>query len=66
MPLSGLNLTNYDAAILGGTNLPAITPNDPENSGIITKLRSGDHPAVLTDEDLAGLEAWIKAGAPRE
>jgi formate dehydrogenase gamma subunit len=65
-PLSGLNLTAYDTALLGGTDLPAIVPNDPENSGIIIQHRDGDHPVMVTDEELARLEAWIAAGAPRE
>lgn len=65
-PLAGLNLTSYDTAIIGGTTLPAITPRDPDNSGIITKHRDSSHPVTLTEDELERLAAWIAAGAPRE
>lgn len=65
-PLAGLDLTTYDSATLGGSDLPAIVPNDPENSGIIMQHRDGDHPVVVTDDELDRLVAWISAGAPRE
>lgn len=65
IPLSGLDLTNYDEALLGGSDLPAITPNDPENSGVIQRHIDGDHPATMTSDELERLSAWISAGAPR-
>lgn len=65
-PLAGLNLSTYDSAMLGGSNLPAIVPNDPDNSGIIVQHRNGDHPVVVTEEELEQLVAWISAGARQQ
>ena len=65
VPLSGLDLTNYELAMLGGTDMPAITPNQPENSGVIQRHINGDHPATMTRDELDKLSGWILAGAPR-
>jgi cytochrome b subunit of formate dehydrogenase len=65
VPLSQLNLTTYDQTLLGGTSMPAVVPNDPDNSGIIIELRDQEHAVAVADEDLAKLTAWIAAGAPR-
>ncbi|MBZ0291647.1 MAG: cytochrome b/b6 domain-containing protein [Anaerolineae bacterium] len=65
IPLSGLDLTTYDTALLGGTSLAAIIPNDPENSGVILKFTNGDHPVLMTNDELERLSAWISAGAPQ-
>lgn len=65
VPLSGLDLTSYDKAMLGGSDMPAITPNQPENSGVIQRHVRGDHPATMTSEELEKLTDWILAGAPR-
>lgn len=66
VPISQLDLTSYDTAMLGGTSTPAIVPNDAENSGIIIQHRDGDHAVALTTEELEKLSAWINAGAPQE
>lgn len=65
VPLSGLDLTDYDRALLGGSSIPAIVPNDPDNSGVILRHINGDHPVLLTADELDRLRAWISAGAPR-
>lgn len=65
VPLAGLDLTNYDSAMLGGSDMPAITPRQPENSGIIQRHIHGDHPATMTSEELDKLTDWVLAGAPR-
>lgn len=65
IPLSGLDLTDYDKALLGGSTVPAIVPNDPDNSGVIQQHLTGDHPALVTPDELERLSAWIAAGAPR-
>ena len=66
IPLSQLDLTSYEAALLGGTSTAAIVPNDPDNSGIISVHRDGDHAVALTGSDLEKLIAWIADGAPQE
>ena len=65
VPLSGLNLTSYESAMLGGSEVPAIVPNNPDGSGIIQRHIHGDHPAVMTSEEFDRVYAWIAAGAPR-
>lgn len=64
-PLSKLNLSSYDTALLGGSSVPAIVPNDPENSGLIIEQEAGDHPVTLSAAELETLSAWIASGAPR-
>lgn len=65
IPISGLDLTSYDSAILGGSTQAAIVPNDPDNSGVILQHIDGDHPVLVTDDELERLSAWIASGAPR-
>jgi cytochrome b subunit of formate dehydrogenase len=65
VPLAGLDLTSYETAVLGGSDMPAITPNQPENSGVIQRHLNGNHPATMTREELEKLSNWILAGAPR-
>jgi len=64
IPLSNLDLSSYDSAMLGGTSLPAITPSDPENSGVIVHQITTDHPVELTADELVKLTLWIEDGAP--
>jgi len=66
IPISGLDLTDYNSAILGGSTQAAIVPNDPDNSGVILQHIDGDHPVLVTNDELARLSDWIAAGAPRE
>lgn len=65
IPLAGLDLTDYDAALLGGSDVPAIVPNRADDSGIIQRHINGNHPATMTQEELDKISAWINAGAPR-
>lgn len=65
VPLAGLDLTNYDTAMLGGSDIPAIVPNRADESGVIQRHLHGDHPATMTQAELDKLSAWINAGAPR-
>jgi hypothetical protein len=66
IPLSGLDLTDYDKAILGGSSTAAIVPNDPDNSGVILQHINGDHPVLVTEDELDRLAEWIRLGAPRQ
>jgi mono/diheme cytochrome c family protein len=63
--LGGLNLTTYETALEGGTSGDAIVPGDSEASLLVQIQQSGDHPAVLTPEELAQVIEWIDAGAPQ-
>jgi hypothetical protein len=62
--LGGLNLSTYEDAIRGGTSGEVILPGDSANSLLVQIQQSGDHPAVLTPEELAQVIEWIDAGAP--
>lgn len=66
IPLSGLDLTDYDKAILGGSSTAAIVPNDPDNSGVILQHINGDHAVLVTQDELDRLTEWIRLGAPRQ
>ena len=65
IPLAGLDLTNYDAALLGGSDVPAIVPNHAADSGIIQRHIDGNHPATMTEDEFTKISTWINAGAPR-
>jgi formate dehydrogenase gamma subunit len=62
--LGGLDLTSYQAALEGGISGPGFIPGDPDNSLIVTRQETGDHPGQLTPEELELLREWIAAGAP--
>ena len=64
--MGGLNLTTYEAAMTGGASGPAIVPGDSQGSLLVQIQQSGDHPAVLTPEELALVIEWIDAGAPED
>ena len=64
----GLRVDSRAALLEGGDRGPAIVPGDPENSLLIAAVRRGgelkmppDDP--LSDESVADLVAWIRAGA---
>lgn len=67
----GLALDSRAALIEGGDTGPAIVPGEVEKSLLVTAIRYGDEDLEmppkgkrLPAEDVATLEAWIKAGAP--
>ncbi|NIS79022.1 MAG: hypothetical protein GTO14_02085 [Anaerolineales bacterium] len=62
--LGGLNLSDYQAALAGGDNGPAIVPGDPETSLLVFRQATGDHPGQLSGDELAAVRRWIEAGAP--
>lgn len=64
--VSGLSLSTYQDALLGGSTGPAIIPNDPDNSVLVQKQSTGNHPGQLTIEELDQVIAWIMAGAPEK
>ncbi len=61
-----LDLTTYQAAILGGTNGPGIVPGDPDSSLLIVRQTTGDHPGQLSPEEITLLRTWIEEGAPEK
>ncbi|RIK72758.1 MAG: hypothetical protein DCC68_25975, partial [Planctomycetota bacterium] len=66
----GLRLDTRDAIDEGGYTGPALEPGDPEASLLIKAVRYEDKDlqmppdGKLSDEEIADLVAWIKAGAP--
>jgi mono/diheme cytochrome c family protein len=63
--LGGLDLSSYDAAMVGGNSGPAIQPSDPAASVLLTVQAGGGHPAQLSEEELALITEWVEAGAPQ-
>jgi hypothetical protein len=66
----GLHLDSREDLLKGGDTGPAIVPGDVENSLLITTVRWKDKDLAmppkkpLPPDQLADLEAWVKAGAP--
>ena len=66
MIIMGLNLTTYQDAIKGSQNGPVIVAGDPQGSNLVQMQSAGGHPGQLTQDELAKIIAWIKAGAPEK
>ncbi len=56
--IGGVDLTSYDAVMESGS----IVPGDPAGSSLIVLMESGNHPALLSEEDLAAIRDWIIVG----
>jgi cytochrome b subunit of formate dehydrogenase len=61
-----LSLKTYDDMLKGGKAGPAIVPGDPDGSPLVQIQQKGGHPGMLSAAELAGIIAWIEAGAPQE
>jgi formate dehydrogenase gamma subunit len=61
----GLDLSTYAAAGNGGVSGDGIVPGDPDNSSVIIRQSTGDHPGQFSGEELAVIKSWIEAGAPQ-
>jgi hypothetical protein len=65
-----LLLDTKDGLLKGGETGPAILPGDPSKSLLIQAVRHVDKDLAmppkkkLSDEQIAALESWVKAGAP--
>jgi hypothetical protein len=65
---SGFSLDTRDSILRGGNRGPGVVPGDPDKSLLMSALRhSGDVKMPpgrkLTDEQIAVVEQWIRAGA---
>ncbi len=66
---SGLRLDSYAGLMKGGNSGRAIVPGDPDKSLLIVAVRQTDPDlkmpkgGKLQPEEVAALEAWVKAGA---
>jgi mono/diheme cytochrome c family protein/nitrate/TMAO reductase-like tetraheme cytochrome c subunit len=61
----GLDVTTFESLLAGGVSGPGIVPDDLTASLVFAR-QAGEtsHYVQLDDEELALLEAWIRAGAP--
>jgi mono/diheme cytochrome c family protein len=59
-----LSLKTYADALKGGQGGPAVVPNEPDNSTLVTVQQKGGHPGQLTPEEIDRVVKWIEAGAP--
>jgi cytochrome c5 len=48
----------------GGKSGPAVVPNEPDNSALVTVQQKGGHPGQFTPEEIDRIVKWIEAGAP--
>jgi len=62
--MGGLELSSYAGALRGGNRGPAVVPGDPDASILVQIQEPGGHPGQLTETEIAGIIAWIRAGAP--
>ncbi|MDH3426750.1 MAG: hypothetical protein OEM22_08805, partial [Acidimicrobiia bacterium] len=60
---SGLDLSSYDTALAGGGRGAGVVPGDAAASTIVQIMEAGDHPALLSAEEVVLLKEWIDAGA---
>ncbi len=66
----GLMLDSREAWLKGGDTGPAITPGDPEKSLLVEAIRWKNTDMqmppkkALAPQQIADIEAWVKAGAP--
>lgn len=63
--LGGLDLSSYETALAGGGSGAGIIPGDPDNSAIVIKQRTGNHPGQLSEEELNTIIQWILDGAEK-
>jgi mono/diheme cytochrome c family protein len=62
--MGNLSLKTYADALKGGAGGPAIVPNAPEESVLVTVQQKGGHPGQFTPEEIDRIVKWIEAGAP--
>src|SRR5437763_633978 len=67
-PKGGLDLTRHAGLRKGGERGPAVVPGQPDDSLLIQRVGKGTMPPrktgrTLTPEEIAGLRAWVAAGA---
>lgn len=63
----GLDLRLVHRMVSGGDSGEAVVPGDPDASLLLSRVRDGDMPpgeAIVPEEKIAILEAWIQGGAP--
>ncbi|MDH5537252.1 MAG: hypothetical protein OEZ08_17000 [Betaproteobacteria bacterium] len=68
----GLRLESIDSLLKGGSKGPVVKPGDPAGSELVRRLRGTSQPRMpltgppfLSDAEIASVERWIAAGAPR-
>jgi cytochrome b subunit of formate dehydrogenase/mono/diheme cytochrome c family protein len=62
--MGNLSLKTYADALKGGAGGPAVVPNEPDNSTLVTVQQEGGHPGQFTAEEIDRIVKWIEAGAP--
>lgn len=61
--LGGLDLSSYQAAMIGGNSGAVIIPGNSQSSQIIIIQSAGGHPGQFSDDELAQVAEWIDDGA---
>jgi len=68
----GLRLDSLEGLLAGSRNGPVVKPGDPAGSELVRRLRGQSQPRMpltgppfLSEAEIASVEKWIAAGAPR-
>jgi len=64
--LGGLDLSSYQATIVGGISGAAVVPGEAPTSLLFTRQASGGHPGQFSADELADIEHWLELGAPEQ
>jgi cytochrome b subunit of formate dehydrogenase/mono/diheme cytochrome c family protein len=64
--MGNLSLKTYADALKGGKSGPAVVPNEPDQSIMVTVQQKGGHAGQFTPEEIDRIVQWIEAGAPEE
>ncbi len=64
--IAGLDVSSLDSLLEGGASGPAVVLGQPEESLLIQRQVTGDHPGQLTGAELESVRDWIEAGAPSQ
>ncbi len=61
--LGGLDVTSYENTLKGGVSGAGVIPGNPDDSIIVQRQLTGDHPGQFSPEEMEKLIEWIVAGA---
>lgn len=62
----GLSMTTYAELLQGGANGSVLNSAAPDASRLIAVQATGEHPGILSEDELARIRQWIEAGAPEQ
>lgn len=61
---AGFDVSNPDSLVQGGLSGPALVPGEPDESLLMQRQVTGDHPGQFSESELEIIRDWIAGGAP--